>query len=48
MPFDEFLHLVRTIKILYGREVAQDLFQKNYRLYYNLNDMFLLPSEFQQ
>lgn len=48
MPFDEFLHLTRTIKILYGREQARDLFMKNYRKYYNLNEIFVLPAEFEK
>lgn len=40
MPFSEFLQLVQTIKVLYGREYARDLFMKNYKQYYNLNDFF--------
>lgn len=39
MSFDEFLNLVKTVKILYGREVAHSLFQKNYKQFYNLNDV---------
>lgn len=39
MPFSDFLQLVKTVKILYGREFAISLFQKNYRKYYNLNEI---------
>ncbi len=41
MPFSEFLQLVKTVKILYGREFAISLFRKNYRKYYNLNEIGL-------
>lgn len=41
MKFDEFLNLVKTVKILYGREHAHSLFIKNYKKFYNLNDIGL-------
>ena len=47
MPFVEFLQLVKVVKMLYGREQAVDLFQKNYRKYYNLNEMFVASLDYE-
>lgn len=41
MPFNEFLNLTKTIKILYGRDYACEFFEKNYKEFYDLNDMFM-------
>lgn len=41
MPFSEFLNLTKIIKMLYGREYACEFFQKNYKEFYDLNDMFM-------
>lgn len=37
MPFNEFLDLVKVMKMLYGREIAEKFFAKNIQLYYNLD-----------
>jgi hypothetical protein len=37
MNFREFLHLVSTIKMLYGRVYASKVFEKNIDKFYNLN-----------
>lgn len=39
MPFNEFLNLIKVLKQLYGRDYAQRVFEKNYRLFYNLNEL---------
>lgn len=41
MPFLEFLQLTKTIKLLYGRDYACEFFEKNYKEFYDLNDMFM-------
>lgn len=41
MPFIEFLQLTKTIKLLYGRDYACEFFEKNYKEFYDLNDMFM-------
>lgn len=48
MPFAEFLEFVKIIKMLYGKDQARDLFMKNYRKYYNLNEMFILDAEYEK
>lgn len=45
MSFDEFLHTVRVIKMLYGREVAEKFFTKNLPLWYNLDSASLIKFE---
>lgn len=42
MSFVEFLKLVMVVKTLYGRGVACELFEKNYKKYYNLKDASFL------
>jgi len=37
MRFDEFLKLTNTLKMLYGRDIAEKFFTKNIHLYYDLN-----------
>lgn len=37
MPFLEFLQLVKTLKMLFGREIAEKFFTKNINMYYDLN-----------
>lgn len=37
MPFEHFLKLVSTLKMLYGNAVAQPFFEKNIDLFYNLD-----------
>ena len=37
IPFDEFLQLVKVVKMLYGREPATKLLENNLHKYYNLD-----------
>jgi hypothetical protein len=37
MTFLEFLQLVKVVRMLYGRDVAERFFTKNINKYYNLN-----------
>lgn len=37
MSFQEFLDLVKVVKMLYGREFAEVLFKNNIDLFYKLN-----------
>lgn len=37
MSFMEFLELVKVIKMLYGRDLAEKVFTKNIGSYYNIN-----------
>lgn len=41
MTFQEFLSLVKTIKMLYGRDLATKVFEKNLNSYYNLDSASL-------
>lgn len=45
MPFDEFLKLVSTVKMLYGRSVAEKFFTTNIQQYYNLNSASILSNK---
>lgn len=42
MTFTEFLQLVKVLKMLYGRNVAEMFFTKNISLYYDLDNESLL------
>lgn len=42
MSFLEFLKLVATIKMLYGRDIAERVFTNNLNKYYNLDSESLL------
>jgi hypothetical protein len=42
MQFSEFLRLTSTIKMLYGREIAEKFFTSNIEKYYDLNNASLL------
>lgn len=42
MSFEEFLDLVKVIKMLYGRNIACEVFEKNYQKYYNLKNASFL------
>lgn len=37
MSFVEFLDFIKVIKMLYGRDVATNIFEKNLHKYYNLD-----------
>lgn len=37
MPFEEFLLLVKVLKLLYGGQIAATFFEKNIDLYYDLD-----------
>lgn len=37
MSFLEFLQLVKVFKMIYGRDIAQNILEKNLHKYYNLN-----------
>ena len=37
MSFNEFLNLVKVIKMLYGREISSKVLEKNLHKYYNLS-----------
>jgi len=37
MLFSEFLDLVKVMKMLYGREIAEKFFTKNVTSFYNLD-----------
>lgn len=37
MLFDEFLKLTATLKMIYGRDIAEKFFKKNIANYYDLN-----------
>lgn len=37
MSFLEFLALVKVFKMIYGRDVAQNILEKNLHKYYNLD-----------
>lgn len=37
MLFSNFLDLIKVLKMLYGRNVAEEVFAKNIDLYYDLN-----------
>jgi len=37
MSFSEFLDLVKVLRMLFGRDIADQYFTKNIDLYYNLN-----------
>lgn len=41
MSFDEFLNFIKVVKMLYGRQVACEIFEKNYKKYYNLKNASL-------
>jgi len=45
MQFNEFLQLVKVIRMLYGTEIAADVFAKNISKYYNLNYHEFVKSE---
>lgn len=42
MPFNEFLDLVKVLKMLYGSEIAKNFFTKNVNKYYNLDSESIL------
>lgn len=37
MSFTEFLNFVKVVKMLYGRDVACNILEKNLHKYYNLD-----------
>lgn len=41
----EFLELVKVVKMLYGREIAEKLFTKNLKVFYNVDSESLIKLE---
>lgn len=39
LSFEEFLSLVKVVKMLYGREVAERLFTKKIKEWYNIDSV---------
>lgn len=45
MNFNEFLSLIKVIRMLYGRDFAEIVFAKNIDQYYDLNSEELTKSQ---
>lgn len=41
----EFLELVKVVKMLYGRDVAEKLFTKNIETFYNVNSASIINTQ---